>query len=302
MFFAGGVFAGVAATVFPPDQRPPLWIPLTVSIFAFLTAGSVFLRGRRLRTFSAAIIVGAFQAMLLFLSWGSSNLNRATVAGMLIVVGVVFSAWFFPTWFARAVGYSSLALFSVITAWKHPNNDGYLIILAIVSLSVILTEVFGSFKSNLEQSSLTDHLCGVWNRRGFENLLEKEIRAVDRTGEPLSVIFIDLDDFKSVNDALGHHGGDRVLREVAVGLESQVRSGDSVARLGGDEFVVLLPRTAANDANRLAERLRLAVTGCPWSFGVAEYAAGATAQQFIERSDKEMLDQKRERGGARART
>lgn len=301
MFLSGGVFAGLAATVFPPENRPAVWLPIMVSGTALLVTLVVLWRGRRLRVGTVAFVSAIYLALLLFLIATSSSLGRATVAAMLTVVVIVLYAWFLPTKYARLVGYTCLVLFSTIMVIRYPSNDAYLTAVALVGLSVLLTEVFGRFKANLERSSLTDHLCRVWNRRGFEMLLNKEIRIVARTGEPLSLIFLDLDEFKSINDARGHHGGDLVLQQVSVGLKSGVRSGDSVARLGGDEFVLLLPRTTAHEAGALVERLHGTVTACRWSYGIAEYLAGETEQQFIKRSDEMMLQHKRQRGGGRAR-
>lgn len=301
MFLSGGVFAGLAASVFPPVNRPPMWVPILVSGTTLLVTLLVLWRGHRLRVGTAALVSAIYLALLLFLIATSSSLGRATVAAMLTVVVIVLYAWFLPTKYARLVGYTCLVLFATIIVIRYPSNDGRLTAVALVGLSVLLTEVFGRFKVNLERSSLTDHLCRVWNRRGFEMLLEKEIRTVARTGESLSLIFIDLDEFKSVNDKQGHHGGDLVLQQVSDGLKLGVRGGDSVARLGGDEFVLLLPRTTEDEAGALIGRLRDVVTACPWSSGTAEYLAGETAQQFIERSDAKMLQDKQHRGRGRAR-
>lgn len=297
MFLSGGVFAGLAATIFPPENRPPLWVPITVSGIALLVTLVVLARGSRLRLGTAAITSGIYLAVLLFLIASSTSLSRATVAAMLTVVVIVLYAWFLPTKYARLVGYTCLVLFATIIVVRYPSNDAYLTAVALVGLSILLTEVFGRFKLNLEESSLTDHLCGVWNRRGFDVLLEKEILTVARTREPLAMIFLDLDGFKSINDSRGHHEGDIVLQQVAKALVQGVRSGDSVARVGGDEFVLLLPRTSTKDARVLVDRLRGQVTASGWSAGIAEYQTGESSHEFVKRSDTEMMEQKRAGGG-----
>lgn len=295
LFLSGGLFAGLAATVFPPEHRPPLWVPALVSGSGILISLLVLWRGRRLRVGSAAVISGIYLVFLLWLIANSTSLERATVAAMLSVVVIVLYAWFLPMKYARWVGYTALLLYAIIMMFRYQSNDAYLTAVALVSLAVLLTEVFGRFKANLEKSSLNDHLCDVWNRRGFELLLKKEISTVARTGEPLSLLYIDLDEFKTVNDTRGHVGGDSVLRQVSDELVRGVRSGDSVARIGGDEFVVLLPRTAAQEAQLLAERLKGVVTACGWSFGIAEFRPGETGDEFVERSDLMMMMQKRDR-------
>ena len=297
LFLSGAIFAGLAATIFPPVYRPPVWVPILVSSSGLLVTLIVLWRGRRLRLGSAAWFSGIYLAFLLFLVATSTSLSRATVTAMLTVVVIVLYAWFLPTKYARLVGYTCLALFATILVIRYPSNDAYLTAVALVGLSILLTEVFGRFKANLEQSSLTDHLCDVWNRRGFDVLLDKEIPTVARTREGLSLIYIDLDGFKSVNDSRGHHEGDLVLQQVADALVQGVRSGDYVARVGGDEFVLLLPRTTTQEARVLIDRLREQVTACGWSAGIAEYRVGESADEFIKRSDSEMMEQKRARGG-----
>ncbi|MGK0715822.1 GGDEF domain-containing protein [Leucobacter sp. W1153] len=297
MFLSGGIFAGLAASVFPPENRPPLWVPIFVSGTALLVTLLVLWRGSRLRLGSAALTSAIYLVILLFLIATSTSLGRSTVAAMLTVVVIVLYAWFLPTKYARLVGYTCLVLFATIMVVRYRSNDAYLTAVALVGLSILLTEVFGRFKLNLEQSSLTDHLCEVWNRRGFDVLLEKEILTVARTREPLAMVFLDLDGFKGINDSRGHHEGDIVLQEVSRALVEGVRSGDCVARVGGDEFVLLLPRTNTIEAQLLVDRLRGQVTACGWSAGIAEYQPGESSYEFIKRADNEMMEQKRSRGG-----
>jgi diguanylate cyclase (GGDEF)-like protein len=113
-------------------------------------------------------------------------------------------------------------------------------------------------KSNdlLRHLSNTDPLTHVYNRRFMTEMLSKELRRADRKGSYLSVIMLDIDHFKPVNDKYGHHNGDQVLIAVAELSRVGLRSYDFVARYGGEEFVLTLPETAHNDALKIAERLR----------------------------------------------
>lgn len=109
----------------------------------------------------------------------------------------------------------------------------------------------------LEQLASLDGLTGIPNRRRFDEMYAQEWRRCHRTGQPLSLVMVDVDHFKSYNDTLGHAAGDRVLQEVAALLHQGARRpGDLVARYGGEEFVLLLPGTAAHGAQELAEELR----------------------------------------------
>ncbi len=108
----------------------------------------------------------------------------------------------------------------------------------------------------LQRMASTDELTGVFNRRAFEAAIRSEIARARRYGTALSLLLVDLDAFKRVNDEHGHIAGDRVLQETARILQATVRLADTVARWGGEEFAVLLPETGMGDAAQFAERLR----------------------------------------------
>ena len=115
--------------------------------------------------------------------------------------------------------------------------------------------------------SITDGLTSLWNRRQFDlRLIAEQQRAV-RFGEPFSVILIDLDQMKEVNDTRGHQAGDAVLVEIASRLAGGVRDVDLVARFGGDEFALVLPNTGVAGALRLADKVRAAVADQPFETG-----------------------------------
>ena len=134
----------------------------------------------------------------------------------------------------------------------------------------------------LQQQSITDGLTGVKTRRFFWEGLSSEWKRASRSGRPFSVVLMDLDKFKEVNDTLGHLEGDLVLARVGRLLEQKCRQSNVVARYGGDEFVILMPETGVDQAQILAERLRLWVASDPMlaehhitgSFGVASWADG----------------------------
>jgi two-component system, cell cycle response regulator len=122
-------------------------------------------------------------------------------------------------------------------------------------------------RDNLDQSlelAVTDQLTGLHNRRYMDGQLEALIRRAGAGGEPVSLLMIDIDHFKKINDSFGHDGGDEVLREFAVRLASNVRAIDLPVRFGGEEFVVVMPDTGMSDARRIAERIRLHVAGSPF--------------------------------------
>jgi diguanylate cyclase (GGDEF)-like protein len=111
----------------------------------------------------------------------------------------------------------------------------------------------------VEQQAVTDALTGLANRRQFYEVLGREFERAQRFGHELGLIMLDIDDFKQVNDTLGHLAGDVVLHEVAAALQEMIREIDVAARYGGEEFAVLLPQTGREGAASLAERLRIAI-------------------------------------------
>ena len=131
--------------------------------------------------------------------------------------------------------------------------------------------------SELEARIDIDPLTDVLNRRGFERELKRSLAYVKRYGTSVVLVFIDLDDFKPVNDRHGHAAGDAVLKAVAAALTKNVRASDVVARLGGDEFAVLLWNVNAPDAAAKARALEAAVYATRLSFDAATIAVGASA-------------------------
>jgi diguanylate cyclase (GGDEF)-like protein len=141
-----------------------------------------------------------------------------------------------------------------------------------------------------------DPLTGLANRRVFHELLAREVARSRRYGRRLSVIVVDLDDFKRINDRIGHLGGDAVLAEVAGRLRAVVRSTDHACRVGGDEFAVILPESTRGDADHLAARIERAVGVEPIpkagtmkvSAGVAELSPDDTPTDLFERADEDL--------------
>src|ERR1039458_4633187 len=157
----------------------------------------------------------------------------------------------------------------------------------------------------LQQQSITDGLTGIKTRRFFWEALSAEWKRASRSGRPFSVVLIDLDKFKEVNDTMGHFEGDLVLARVGRLLEQKSRQSNVVARYGGDEFIVLMPETGAEQAQVLAERLRQWLATDPMlsehhitgSFGVASFPMhGFSIEDIIRVADAGMYVSKRSGG------
>jgi diguanylate cyclase (GGDEF)-like protein len=160
--------------------------------------------------------------------------------------------------------------------------------------------------------SITDEVTPLFNFRYFHQILERELKLVDRYKSVLSLLFVDLDRFKPINDQYGHLRGSRTLREVGFLIRAAVRETDYPARYGGDEFVVVLPQTDRPAAQGLAEKLRSLIEGHTFlqeeginarlgvSLGVATYPTEAqTKESLIRLADKRMYEDKLERKAGR---
>jgi len=163
---------------------------------------------------------------------------------------------------------------------------------------LLATALHNSFVfQKLQQQSITDGLTGIKTRRFFWEALSSEWKRASRSGRPFSVVLIDLDKFKEVNDSLGHLEGDLVLARVGRLLEQKCRQSNVVARYGGDEFIILMPETGIEQAQVLAERLRLWLATDPMleehhitgSFGVASFPVhGFSMEDLIRVADAGM--------------
>ena len=215
-----------------------------------------------------------------------------------------------------ALAVSSLVL--ITATWKDAVAPQVSIVLSAIGLASLIA--FRQYVTQKEMIRLQrdlrqaqaelvvlanyDALTKTANRRVIGQILDKEVERALRYGRDLSVLFLDIDHFKAINDSLGHAGGDRALAEFASVLKSGLRPNDTLGRWGGEEFLVILPETGDEEASQAAERARAQVethnfllTGCSQmtcSIGVASYPAEATdPAMLIDLADQAMYEAKR---------
>ncbi|MEF2143879.1 MAG: sensor domain-containing diguanylate cyclase [Desulfovibrionaceae bacterium] len=179
-------------------------------------------------------------------------------------------------------------------------GGGFAATLLVLMVSVLAVN---HFQSRLERMTVTDELTGAANRRRFSEQYKLAMSRVARSGQSFSLILMDLDGFKAINDKAGHLAGDRILCEVAELIREQVRPTDLLARWGGDEFIVLT-ESGLEQALVVAERIRAAVkqaaiscvdgSDCVTvSLGVAEYCEGEAENSLTHRADEALYEAKR---------
>ncbi|MFA5939714.1 MAG: diguanylate cyclase [Sinimarinibacterium sp.] len=181
-----------------------------------------------------------------------------------------------------------------LTAHATPVRDGTVIVFDD-SLEGASEEARGLHKriAELEHQRTSDRLTSLWNRQHFDEVVIRETVFADQQCMPLSLLILDLDHFKLVNDRHGHAVGDRVLKATAERLRTACRPTDQLFRWGGEEFAMLVPATGRNAALRLADRLRLTMSSAPFesvgsqtvSVGVAEYLPQEAPEHWFERAE-----------------
>jgi diguanylate cyclase (GGDEF)-like protein len=204
---------------------------------------------------------------------------------LLIAVAVLFFDLYFPLGVAGGVPYVSLVLIGLITQrprviivlaivgsimtvagyFFSPSGGIYHVQVVMINRGLALFAIWSTaivsyihlkMLAKLEPLATTDQLTGLNNRHYFTSELVKQINIWRRYQRPLSIIMLDIDFFKKVNDSYGHLAGDYALKALSKICAGQVRDIDTVARIGGEEFAILLPSTAVNGAMQIAERIR----------------------------------------------
>jgi diguanylate cyclase (GGDEF)-like protein len=210
-------------------------------------------------------------------------------------IGFIFSILSTLTWLIADLASGTPHLQSDIPYWNG---------IARLSSFFILTFILSALKNTLRQEkeySRTDFLTGIRNRRYFIELLNMEIKRARRYEHPFTMVCIDLDNFKTVNDCFGHTTGDILLRLVARTIQKNIRATDTVARLGGDEFAILLPETGRNEAEVIMQKvqkinldmLRRHEWPVTLSIGVVTFTSPpSTVDETLRRSDQLMYSGK----------
>lgn len=182
------------------------------------------------------------------------------------------------------------------TPFRHWEDEEVLMVNTVSDQLAVAISHARLFRHTQKQA-MTDALTGLYNHGHFQDRLDREIKLTDRNNDVVSLILLDLDQLKKINDTHGHRAGDGVLRHVALLMQEAVRDVDICARYGGEEFVVILPQCDRENATVTAERLRETIASKPVpnvgqvtaSIGVATYPSGAKSKdELVEMADRAM--------------
>lgn len=188
---------------------------------------------------------------------------------LMLFLTLVYAALSYPRRSVAVVSLASLVAVLVVSTIRPADAapaggvylTGLMLTLAATGvMCIIQARIQEEAHSELQRISRRDPLTGALNRLGFGERMTAELRRAAHDGDSVALVVLDFDGFKLINDRLGHPAGDELLRWSVNAMTSALRPGDALARLGGDEFAALLPRTATTQAERAADRLRLALS------------------------------------------
>jgi len=262
---------------------------------------------RRMRN---VLLLGICFLLVIIWGWIDIQLSSEVALSVFYLIPIVVSAWFVHE--GAGVAFSIIcgglaAYDSEVLSGLFYRNFWIGIWASVSRLIFFLVTVWlvGRLRRSMEsirQMAMTDNLTGVYNARAFLDFMQKEMERSRRYKRPISLMYLDLDNFKTINDTFGHQTGNSALEIVAGALKASVRLTDIVARLGGDEFAVLLPETAEEAARTIAIRAEVTMAQemkanrwpLTFSVGVATCRKDfCTADELIRTADDLMYRVKR---------
>jgi diguanylate cyclase (GGDEF)-like protein len=284
-------FVCLAVVAFPLSSAEPVRLVAAAGALAAVGALGVWLFARRIS------MVG-FELLAASGSLVTSGVvaHAATHGGMMVGAFAypwiaIYSAHFFPRRAVIAQGVLITVGFGVGLQLSGLTHVGiYWLIVTVTIWSICL--VLGHLSESLRRQADTDPLTGLLNRNGFLAAANREHAIAQRSGNPLTLALLDLDDFKQINDRRGHVAGDRVLADLGRAWHEHLRTGDILARHGGDEFVLLLPATAPENAIPVLDRLRVEGLPVSWSVGIGEWLPNESLAECVARADSHLYSVK----------
>lgn len=286
----GGLLCLIGA-LFPPTPQTPVTLDLVGAAVGAGFAAWLWRAGLGRSAWRAHLNLIVYVAATSLLLANAATGEGALSGAFSYVVLTLYAAAFFSRSTARtytlAIAATSALAVVASDAIQHPFTTWLPLGVTVVASGKVLAAV----TDGLRDLATTDPLTGALNRVGFAQAAARAQAAAARRREPLSVVVIDLNGFKHVNDTRGHAAGDRLLVRLHEEWRATLRAYDIVGRRGGDEFVLLLPGTAPDEAAVVAHRLR-AASSHTWSYGIAGVEPGADLEAALRRADERMYAHK----------
>ncbi len=269
------------------------WIIATVDLFIVLSMSTVFIYVYKTRkTVIPSIALAIFSACS-----ASATINIKGVENVYWIYPSIVAIYYLIEHKWSNIIVSILVLSVIPVLFKYLDSVVFIAIIATIFLTSCFGFVFSKSVRNqyqlLEQLAIKDDLTGTGNRRALNSKLDEVAAISDRNKLPVSLIMLDIDNFKQINDIHGHSMGDQVLVKISSLIENRLRMTDSLYRYGGEEFIITPLELDRNKAAKVAENIRLLVEGSTLisekqitvSLGVAEYQPGESVEQWLKRAD-----------------
>jgi diguanylate cyclase (GGDEF)-like protein len=290
LYAVSGVLC-LAAAASPMSPDAPVGLLWGLGIGGVVLGAALAAFRRVLPPWALHAALALVSVLIGVLAWRSATAVGIVGLGPAMTAVALYAAHVLPLSSARAHTTFAIAVASVGAAAAEPS--GFLHAWLALAVAVLaLAEAQGRLASRLRDAADTDPLTGVANRRSWEADASRHLAGALRTGEPLSVAILDLDDFKQVNDRDGHGAGDALLRELTANWTLRLRQADLLGRYGGDEFVLCLPATDEQGAQELLARLEESHR-FRWSVGLATVRPGDTLAGVLARADEDLYQRKR---------
>ncbi|KQX74369.1 MULTISPECIES: diguanylate cyclase [Aeromicrobium] len=294
MYGSGAVLLVAGAVWWTPGKNPR-GVIAALALVAVLMFVWTLARGARFTVDEALAMTVVQLAIVGCLTWTTHLMLGAFANGTILPIVGVYTIWFLRPVVGRVVLYAG-ALWWLVAVLHHDRPTLVPFAASVLIQTVVATEVFARVKARMDRLARTDPLTGTLNRRGITEVLARELARATRRQRPISVVAIDLDGLREVNNAHGHGAGDDMLAAVTRHWIGGVRQHDSVGRTGGDEFLLVLPETTIEQARAIVDRLRAGSPGA-WSAGVAMAKPEDSAESMLERADTRLYDAKASRQG-----
>ncbi|MBS4754493.1 diguanylate cyclase [Nocardioides sp. zg-ZUI104] len=295
MYLSSAAMLGVGIATWSPGKNPR-WLIVVLALVALgLAIAVVALRKRFTRRHALVLVTVQVGAICWLTDHTHVDLAAVMNGAVLPIIGA-FCAWFLHPRWGRAVVYGGSAVWLALIAER---GEALLVGFALsIALQTVLTaEAFAVVHRRVDRLTRIDPLTLLPNRRDIIAHAEREFERAQRRGEPFTLVMIDIDGLRDVNNNRGHSAGDDMIRDLAAHWRSRLDRQQRIGRIGGDEFVLVLPGVPEDGARALVARL-VQDSPSPWSAGVASARPGEPIDQLADRADQDMYAAKHARSGA----
>lgn len=274
------------------------WVLWLLLAFCLALSATALAMGRRFPVGAGLGCVVVFTAASIYFLSPAGDESSAVASAQELPILALYLGWFVPRPLGRVLMFAITALLVVAIAinplfWAT-GVFGVPTAVQTIVIALLCFQIGSMLWRQSERRITTDQLTGALNRSAFCERLDHDLARASRTGSPLSLVVIDFDGFKELNDTRGHVAGDFVLSDTVLRWRSVVRADDAIGRTGGDEFALILERSDAEYAERVVRRL-LEASQQAWSWGLAQFEPGDDRESLFKRADEALYAMKRGR-------